>query len=137
MPLHDLQTFRAGRIYNIFLGLIMTVRMKMSSVPFRILAFIIISIVLSSCAEDEKYIRPSNPGNHPYEQYGIPFDGVPAAGDVIMYEVNLRAFSGSGDIDGVLERIDAIDDLGVNVIWLMPIHPIGEVKSVNSPYSVR
>jgi glycosidase len=54
-----------------------------------------------------------------------------------MYEINLRAFSPSGDIRGIIDRLDHIADLHVNVIWLMPIHPIGQVNSVNSPYSVR
>ncbi len=57
--------------------------------------------------------------------------------DIVIYEVNLRAFSAEGDFHGVIERMQHIKSLGVNVIWLMPIHPIGKVKSVNSPYSVR
>jgi glycosidase len=54
-----------------------------------------------------------------------------------MYEVNLRAYSSGGDLPGVLERIDQIAELGVNVIWLMPIHPDGEERSFNSPYAVK
>lgn len=57
--------------------------------------------------------------------------------DIVIYEVNLRAFSADGDFQGVIERLDHIKSLSVNVIWLMPVHPIGKVKSVNSPYSVR
>ena len=54
-----------------------------------------------------------------------------------MYEVNERAFSTSGNLQGVINRLDSIKALGVNVIWLMPIHPIGTINSVNSPYSVK
>ena len=54
-----------------------------------------------------------------------------------MYEVNIRALSSTGDLPGVKGRLDEIHKLGVNVIWLMPIHPIGEINSVNSPYSVK
>jgi glycosidase len=54
-----------------------------------------------------------------------------------MYEVNERAFSVSGNFQGVMDRLDSIKALGVNVIWLMPIHPIGKINSVNSPYSVK
>lgn len=68
-------------------------------------------------------------------QYGTPFN-VPDTEDMVMYEVNLRAFPG-GNIQGVIGKLDHISDLGVNVIWLMPIHPIGSIKSVNSPYSVE
>jgi len=38
---------------------------------------------------------------------------------------------------GILPRLDSIKALGVNVIWLMPIHPIGAINTVNSPYCVR
>ncbi len=68
-------------------------------------------------------------------QYGEPFD-VPNTEDLVMYEVNLRAFPG-GNIQGVIGKLDHIRDLGVNVVWLMPMHPIGGIKSVNSPYSVQ
>jgi glycosidase len=62
---------------------------------------------------------------------------IPATEDIVMYEVNLRALSTSGDIQGVISRLSEIKALGINVIWLMPIHPIGEINSVNSPYSVK
>lgn len=72
-----------------------------------------------------------------YEQYGPPFDGVPEAADVVMYEVNLRGFDPSGRISAVTNRLDHLASMGVNVIWLMPVYPIGEINSVNSPYSVK
>lgn len=90
--------------------------------------------VFGSCSKVDPDMNPTPSG---YQQYGTPFGGVPAAEDVVMYEVNLRAFSSGGDLQGVIDRLDAIADLGVNVIWLMPIHPIGDVNSVNSPYSVK
>ena len=65
---------------------------------------------------------------------------VPNPRDVVMYEVNLRAFSQAGDLAGVTARLDNIQELGVNVIWLMPIHPIGvpnRVGPLGSPYSVQ
>jgi len=72
-----------------------------------------------------------------YQQYGTPFAGLPNTEDIVLYEVNLRAYSPGGDLQGVINRLDDIAELGVNVIWLMPIYPIGEVNSVNSPYSVK
>ncbi len=65
---------------------------------------------------------------------------VPAPKDVVMYEVNLRAFSQAGDLAGVTARLDDIQALGANTLWLMPIHPIGQVNmkgELGSPYSVR
>ena len=69
-----------------------------------------------------------------YQQYGVPFDSVPETKNIIMYEVNLRAFSSSGDLQGVINRLDQLKALNVNVIWLMPIYQIGQINSVNSHY---
>jgi len=65
---------------------------------------------------------------------------VPNTEDIVMYEINLRAFSNEGTFNGIITRLDSIKALGVNVIWLMPIHPVGVLKSVGqlgSPYSVQ
>lgn len=64
----------------------------------------------------------------------------PALEEMVMYEINLRAFSETGDFQGVTERMDTLQALGINVIWLMPIHPVGQINSVGqlgSPYSVQ
>lgn len=89
-----------------------------------------------ACNKEEIIVIINDPSST-YEQYGLPFQSVPATEDIIMYEVNLRAFSPEGNLQGVINRLDEIEALGVNVIWLMPIHPIGQVNSVNSPYSVK
>jgi len=70
-------------------------------------------------------------------QYGTPFAGVPDPRDAIIYQVNMRVFSASRNFQGVIDRLDSIRALGVNVIYLMPIHPVGILKAFNSPYSVR
>ena len=57
--------------------------------------------------------------------------------DVVMYQINPRVFAPSNSLQAVTARLDTIQDLGVNVLWIMPIYPIGEVKSKNSPYSVK
>lgn len=103
--------------------------------PFAVYVFItLIFIGFYSCKDiDEK----PNPEETEYEQYGIPFEDVPDTKDIVMYEINLRAFSSTGNIQGVINMLDHIEELGVNVIWLMPIHPIGQINSVNSPYSVK
>jgi len=111
--------------------------MKIHFLQFAILLFLIAFI---SCQkeEDSNTNITENPIDEPaYEQYGTPFDNVPETDDIVLYEVNLRALSSSGDIQGVMNKLDHIKDLGVNVVWLMPIYPIGEINSVNSPYSVK
>lgn len=70
-------------------------------------------------------------------QYGTPFANVPDRQDATIYQVNMRAFSAQGNFAGVTARLDAIKALGVNVIYLMPVYPVGQLKSVNSPYCVK
>jgi glycosidase len=60
--------------------------------------------------------------------------------DAVVYEVFPRAFSKEGNFKGVTAQLDRLKDLGVTVIWLMPIHPVGKLKAkgtLGSPYAVR
>jgi glycosidase len=70
-------------------------------------------------------------------QYGKPFSGVPDSRDVTMYQVNTRVFSAAGNFKGVTARLDSIKALGANVIYLMPIYPVGILKATNSPYATK
>lgn len=54
-----------------------------------------------------------------------------------MYQVNIRAFSSSHNLAGVTARLDQIKALGTNVVYLMPVYPVGTVNSVNSPYCIK
>ncbi|MBU0617588.1 MAG: alpha-amylase, partial [Planctomycetes bacterium] len=59
--------------------------------------------------------------------------------DAVIYEVYLRSFSPEGDFRGLQRRLDDLRDLGVTVLWLMPIHPVGKARrkgSLGSPYAV-
>jgi len=48
--------------------------------------------------------------------------------DAIIYELHLRAFydsngDGIGDLPGLIQKLDYLQDLGVNTIWLLPFYP--------------
>lgn len=64
-------------------------------------------------------------------------DYIPLTENIVLYEVNIRAFSRAGTFQGVIDRLDSIKALGINTIWLMPIYPIGVKNSVNSPYCIK
>ncbi len=61
---------------------------------------------------------------------------LPAVKDVVMYQVNPRVFAPSNSLKAVAQRVGEISKLGANVMWVMPIYPIGKIKSKNSPYSI-
>lgn len=56
--------------------------------------------------------------------------------DAVVYEVNFKAYSPTRNLQAVIDRLDDLDSLEVNVIWLMPIYPEGQVNAVGSPYAV-
>lgn len=48
--------------------------------------------------------------------------------DAVIYELSVRAFQdsnadGIGDFPGLIQRLDYLEDLGVNTIWLLPFFP--------------
>jgi len=60
--------------------------------------------------------------------------------DGVIYEIYPRAFSEKGNFEEITARLDNLKDLGVTILWLMPIHPIGQEKkkgTIGSPYAVR
>jgi len=71
------------------------------------------------------------------DQYGTPFINVADKQDVVIYQVNMRVFSQQGNFAGVIARLDSIKALGVNVVFLMPVYPVGTFNAVNSPYCVK
>lgn len=57
-----------------------------------------------------------------------------------VYEVNVRQYSANSKLTTVTKDIPRLKKLGVKVLWLMPIYPIGEenrLGSLGSPYSIK
>ncbi|MDZ5698232.1 maltose alpha-D-glucosyltransferase [Chelativorans sp. M5D2P16] len=68
--------------------------------------------------------------------------------DAIIYQLHIKAFQdfngdGIGDFNGLLQRLDYIERLGVNTIWLLPFYPsplrddgydIADYRSINPSY---
>lgn len=58
----------------------------------------------------------------------------------VIYQVNTRQFTPEGTLAAATLEIPRLKALGVDILWLMPIHPIGEKNrkgTLGSPYSVR
>ncbi len=68
--------------------------------------------------------------------------------DAIVYQTHVKAFfdsnnDGIGDIEGVIQKLDYIQDLGVSVLWLLPFYPsplrddgydIADYRNINTSY---
>ncbi|WP_019948967.1 alpha-amylase family glycosyl hydrolase [Hymenobacter aerophilus] len=89
-------------------------------------------------ARSRAVARPTRPPAYrDPAQYGQPFTAVPDAPDAVIYQINMRGFSPEGTFRAILPRLDSIRALGVNVVYLMPIFPIGQLRAVDSPFAVR
>lgn len=58
----------------------------------------------------------------------------------VMYSVYVRNHSEEGNFEGVRRDLGRIKELGVDIIWLMPIHPIGikgHKGTLGCPYAIR
>lgn len=47
----------------------------------------------------------------------------------VIYEANIRQYSKEGTFNAFTQDLPALRDLGIKVIWLMPINPISTTKS--------
>ena len=68
--------------------------------------------------------------------------------DAVIYELHIKAFfdsdgDGVGDFEGLLQKLDYLEDLGVTAIWLLPFYPsplrddgydIADYYSINPSY---
>jgi len=86
------------------------------------------------------------PRDRVLEMYKTKYSKVPArpseewVRDAVLYEVYLRSFSKGGTFRELELRLPEIKELGVTVLWLMPIHPTGELNrkgTLGSPYAVQ
>jgi len=68
--------------------------------------------------------------------------------DAIIYELHVKSFydannDGVGDIQGLIQKLDYLHDLGITAIWLLPFYPsplkddgydIADYGNVNKEY---
>ncbi|GAA4321871.1 alpha-amylase family glycosyl hydrolase [Flaviaesturariibacter amylovorans] len=57
-----------------------------------------------------------------------------------IYEVNIRQYTPEGTFAAFRKHLPRLKELGVDILWLMPIHPIGEKNrkgTLGSYYSVK
>lgn len=113
----------------------------------RILA-LLLSVAIIACAP--KSDHPSGPSTAPAvtapaaDPYAPkPFVTLTHPGwsrDAVLYQINTRQFTREGTFRAAEKELPRLKSLGVDILWLMPIHPIGEKNrkgTLGSPYSVR
>lgn len=56
--------------------------------------------------------------------------------NLVIYSVYVRNHSEEGTFAGVEKDLDRIKDLGTDIIWLMPVYPIGKKNRKRSTKGV-
>jgi glycosidase len=60
--------------------------------------------------------------------------------NAIIYQINTRQFTEEGTLAAAEAHLPRLKDLGADILWLMPIHEIGQKHrkgSLGSPYAVK
>ncbi len=60
--------------------------------------------------------------------------------DSVIYEVNIRQYTEEGTFKAFKKHIPRLKELGVDILWLMPVHPVGQKNKkgeLGSSYSVQ
>ncbi|MCJ8191604.1 alpha-amylase family glycosyl hydrolase [Sphingomicrobium aestuariivivum] len=66
-------------------------------------------------------------------------DHVDWSRDAVIYQINTRQFTPEGTLAAATRELDRLDAMGVDILWLMPVQPIGEQNrkgTLGSPYSI-
>lgn len=70
----------------------------------------------------------------------VTFENAAWTRDAVIYQINTRQFTREGTFRAAQEHLPRLAEMGVDIVWLMPIHPIGTVNrkgALGSPYAVR
>lgn len=93
-------------------------------------AFLTLSLFASSFgafAQSADFIHEIN---GPHNRYGY--------GQRVIYEMNVGSMTPEGTFDAAAKRLAGLKELGVDVVWLMPVYPRGlDENSIDSPYGAR
>jgi 1,4-alpha-glucan branching enzyme len=98
-----------------------------------VVLFLFISLYFSSCTNREK--TPAG--------YDLPQSAVVNpewSKNANIYEVNIRQYTEEGTFKAFQDHLPRLKEMGVDILWLMPIHPIGEKNrkgTLGSYYSIR
>ena len=97
----------------------------MKKLPY--LLYLCFLLILASCANDQAAeVDGTADDSLPLVQgpLKLPTWGINAN----IYEVNVRQFTEEGTLEAFAEHLPRLKEMGVDILWFMPIYPISEAK---------
>ena len=96
----------------------------------KLLAFILLTSILIGCAPETQPTPQATPQSAPVQTAtsAPETESTQWWHDAVFYEIFVRSFNdsngdGIGDFNGITQKLDYLQSLGVTALWLMPIHP--------------
>ncbi|MBN2892608.1 MAG: alpha-amylase [Bacteroidales bacterium] len=102
--------------------------------PFFLLLTLSFFIFAASCNENSKTDKNNTDSTTTEVKYP---EKIKSA---VIYEVNIRQYSPEGTFNAFTEQIPRLADMGVDILWLMPVFPVGEKNrkgDLGSYYAVQ
>jgi len=99
------------------------------------LVYIMTLAFLISCQMDQ-----NNNTENKNDKKEVEMEHVEWSKNANIYEVNIRQYTNEGTINAFREHLPRLKEMGVDILWLMPVQPIGELNrkgSLGSYYSVK
>lgn len=87
-----------------------------------LLVFVILPLLTAGCSSDDDNDQP-NPAT--------------LTNETVIYEANPGLFGTQGAFTAIASQLDEIKEMGVNVLWLMPVYEQGVLNAKGSPYCVK
>ncbi len=105
--------------------------MQVKTLSFWLLALAIFASSCHSGKQPTQQVSSLATSNTPVPEW---------SNNAVIYEVNVRQFTEEGTFNAFAEHLPRLKELGVDILWLMPIHPIGELNrkgTLGSYYSIK
>ena len=99
---------------------------------------LLLTLILSSCSE--KKTQDSDVEDRYVPKEYVELKHPEWSRNATIYEVNIRQFTPEGTFKAFEAHMPRLKEIGIDILWLMPIHPIGQKNrkgKLGSYYSVK
>ena len=105
------------------------------------LLIVVCSALFTGCSQPEADSSEPNVTMNPYEpQAYVRLTHPEWSRNATIYEVNIRQYTPEGTFQAFRAHLPRLKAMGIDILWIMPIHPIGELNrkgSLGSYYAVK
>ncbi len=105
---------------------------KLKNKLFSPALFVLLLVLIVSCTTEQTSTDKKNKNSESMQ--------IDWSKNANIYEVNIRQYTEEGTIKAFQEHLPRLREMGVDILWLMPVFPVGELNrkgSLGSYYAVR